>query len=88
MDADATNITAPVENLVMMIPGTRTPVGRAAIFGGLGAITAFGIKPSFSFKPDGTPRPWIVTNSGDKEATLFPYWAYILVPGFIFSVLL
>lgn len=84
----ADNITAPIENLVMMIPGTSTPVGRAAIFGGLGAGIAFGTKPDFSFKQDGTPRPWIITNPGDKEATMFPYWAYVLVPGFIFSVLL
>lgn len=82
------NVTAPVEDLVMMIPGTSTPIGRAIIFGGAGAAIAFGVKPAFSFNADGTPKPWIVTNSDDPSATLFPYWAYILVPGLIFSVLL
>jgi hypothetical protein len=88
MEGEISNVTAPIENLLLMIPGASTPVGRAVVFGSLGGAIAYYARPSMSFKPDGTPKAWIFTDSADPDATLFPYWAYVAVPGFIFSVLI
>lgn len=77
---------AAIESLLMSVPGAQTPLGRAALFGGAGMAVAYFVRPSLSFKPSGAPRSWIVTNGNDPEATLFPWWAWIVVPGALFSV--
>ena len=82
------NVTAPIENLLLRIPGAATPVGRASIFSVAGGAFAYYVRPEMSFRKDGSAKPWILTNSSDPEATLFPYWAYAIVPGFVFGVLI
>lgn len=82
------DVLAPVESLVMAIPGTATPLGRAAIFGGAGVAYAMAMKPLMSFKPDGTVRPWIVMDANNPEAAVFPYWAWGVVPAVLFGVLI
>ena len=86
--SEGMNPTATIENLLLMVPGGATPIGRAAIFGAAGGAFAYFVRPSASFKPDGTPKEWILTNQNDPDATLFPYWAYVIVPGVIFGVLI
>lgn len=85
-DAAAASSPAAIESLLMSVPGAHTPLGRAALFGGAGGAFAYVVRPSLSFKANGAPRSWIVTNGNDPEATLFPWWAWIVVPGALFSV--
>ncbi len=80
------NPLAGIEQLLLKVPGAATPVGRVAIFGGAGAAYAYNMRPSISFHADGSPRPWILMDSNNAEATLFPYWAWFVVPGAIFGV--
>lgn len=76
-----------LEQALMAIPGASTPFGRASIFGGAGLAFAYTVRPSLAFHADGSPRKWIVTNGSDPEATIFPWWAFGLVPAVLFSVL-
>lgn len=79
---------AAIENILARIPLGTTPIGRAVVFGGTGGAIAYAIRPSMSFKKDGTPKNWTFTNPDDPDSTLFPYWMYVAVPAFIFSVLI
>lgn len=78
-------ITA-LESLLLNVPGCSTPLGRALVLGGAGAGVAYGLRPSISFFPDGRVRPFIVTHPQDPEATMFPWWAYAVVPAVLFGV--
>jgi len=80
------DVMTPLEELVNMVPGTSTPLGRVAVFGLAGTTFAYAVRPEMSFNKDGSARPWIVFDSKNPEATLFPYWAYGLVPAVLFGI--
>ena len=81
-------VLAPIEALVMAVPGTATPLGRAAIFGSAGMALAWSMKPSMSFDHTGRVRPWIVMDANNPEAAVFPYWAWGVVPAVLFGILI
>ncbi len=76
----------PIESVMLKLPMCNTPLGRAAVFGTLGGGIAYGVRPSMSFKADGTPKEWILVSPSDPDATLFPWWAYIAVPAVIAGI--
>ena len=80
------NPLAGIEQVLVNIPLCQTPAGRAAVFGSLGGGIAYFLRPSVSFNADGSPKPWIMFEANNANATLFPYWAWVVVPGVIFSV--
>lgn len=75
-----------LESLLLNVPGCATPIGRVVVLGGAGAAVAYYVRPSVSFHADGSPRPFIVTHPHDPESTLFPWWAYAVVPSLLFGV--
>lgn len=77
-----------LESLLVCVPGAATPLGRVAVFGGSGMAFAYFVRPEVSFHADGSPRKWIVTNGEDKQATLFPWWAWGVVPAVLFGILI
>ena len=81
-------VMAPIEELVAMVPGAATPLGRVAIFGGAGAAYAMAVKPLVSFTEDGKARPWVLFDPHNEQAAAFPYWAWGVVPAVLFGVLL
>lgn len=85
---ESNNLMSPLERLFMQIPLGNTALGRSLIGMGAGAAIVYGVKPNVSFFPNGAPRPWIFTDSKNPEATIFPWWAFIVVPGALFGVLL
>ncbi len=85
MEGVDTQLTS-LESMLLAVPGGSTPFGRIAIFGGLGTAVAYFVRPGMSFNEDGSPRPWIVTDSQNPQATLFPYWAYTVVPAALFGI--
>jgi hypothetical protein len=82
------SIITPVEQVVGALPLGQSPIGRVVLGLGLGISIAYFVRPSMSFYPDGRPRPWILTDSKNVEGTIFPYWAYPLVPAILLGVLL
>jgi hypothetical protein len=82
------SIMNPIESVLSMVPGASGPIGRTVIGGGIGGTYAFVAKPSVSFTADGAARPWILINSSDPEGTIFPWWAWIVVPATVFGVLI
>lgn len=85
--ADA-NIITPVEQVVGALPFGGSPIGRIALGLAAGTALAYYVRPSMSFGKDGKPRPWIILDSQNPEATVFPYWAYPIVPAVLLGVLL
>jgi hypothetical protein len=79
-------VIGPLEDMLAGIPGMRYPLTRGLIgtAGGLGF--AYVAKPGVSFGPDGSARPWALTNGGD--GTMFPWWMWGAVPGLILGVFL
>lgn len=75
------NATTAMEDIMLKIPFCSTPIGRTLVFGGAGAAFAYTVRPAMSFYPDGRPREWILVDRSNPEATLFPYWAYLVIPG-------
>jgi len=84
----ASNIVAPIERLFLALPMGSSPLGRTLLAGGTGLGLAYALRPSFSFDAKGKPRPWIVFDQRNPEATIFPLWAFFVVPGLIFGVFL
>ena len=80
------NTLAPIESVFASLPLGSTPMGRVLLCGVIGGAIAYAVRPSFSFRADGTPRNWILTNRDDPEATLFPYWAFVALPAIIGGV--
>ena len=70
----------------MSVPGGATPMGRVMVFSTAGTAFAYLVRPSMSFNEDGSAKPWIVTDANNPNATLFPYWAYTVLPGLLFGV--
>ncbi len=81
-------IVAPIEELLSKIPLMEYPSARAAAAGGLGYLIASTVKPSVSYDKNGNQRPWMLTDPDAADATLFPWWAWIVVPGAIFGIFL
>lgn len=88
MNEGGVDVITPIEGILLQIPGAATPLGRVAVFGGAGAAFAYWVRPSVSFDESGQPKPWIVTDSKNPNATLFPYWAWFVVPATLFGVLI
>jgi len=82
------SVVAPVEQVFMQLPFGGTPIGRVVLAGGAGGAFAYYVRPSCSFDKNGNPRPWIVFDSKNPEACVFPSWAWIVVPGAVFGLFL
>jgi hypothetical protein len=84
--AEPDNVLAPIEDLLMNIPGCSTPIGRIAVFGGGGAAFAYAVRPSISFTDAGVARPWILMDARNPEATLMPAWMWGFLPAALFGI--
>lgn len=81
-------VVAPVEQAFLALPFGGSPVGRVVLAGGAGAALAYFLRPSVSFDAHGNARPWILFDSRNPDATVFPYWAYFVVPGAVCGLFL
>jgi hypothetical protein len=79
-------IMTPIEAVVGKLPLGNYPAGRALWGAGIGGAIVFGVKPSFMFNEDGTEKPWIVFDSSNPDATIFPWWAGIVTPALLLGV--
>ena len=79
-------VIAPVEKILGTLPFGTYPLGRAALTAGAGATFAFMVRPSVSFHDDGTPREWILLDQSNPQATIFPWWAWSVLPGVFFGI--
>lgn len=64
--------------------GLNTPLHRfvagSALFGAL----EYSLRPSYSYKEDGSPRPWNVISSA-PDATLLPAGSSTIIPAFFIA---
>jgi len=81
-------VITPVEQTFLALPGGGSPIGRMIISGGAGAAVAYFVRPSVSFDANGNARPWILFDSKNSDATIFPYWAWFVVPAVTFGLFL
>jgi len=81
-------VIAPVEQVFLALPFGGSPVGRVLLAGGAGAAFAYFLRPSVSFDKNGNPRPWILFDSKNPNAAIFPYYAWFVVPGAICGLFL
>lgn len=81
------SVWTPIESLFAAL-GLGTPVSRGLFGVGLGALVAFGIKPSGSFNADGTPKTFspLLPASEKSKGTLFPWYFYPLLFGLLFGL--
>ena len=79
-------VITPIEQGLSYLPGGTYPAVRTLYGFGAGAAFAYVVRPSVSFEANGKPRPWIITDSGNSQATIFPYWAWAVLPGLFFGV--
>jgi len=84
-DLDRAVIT-PIETLLSQLPFGGSPMGRMFLAGGAGGAFAYYVRPSVSFNKDGSPRPWILTDSSNPDAAVFPWWAFIALPAVTFGM--
>jgi hypothetical protein len=81
-------VIAPVEQAFCALPFGHTAAGRVVLAGGAGVALAYAVRPSVSFDTHGNPRPFILFDSKNPEATIFPYWAWFVVPGVVCGLFL
>jgi hypothetical protein len=86
--AEQSAVIAPVEQAFCALPFGSTPTGRVLLAGGAGAAFAYFVRPSVSFDANGNPRPWVLFDSKNPQAAVFPYWGFFVVPGVIFGLFL
>jgi hypothetical protein len=79
-------IITPLEQALSYVPGAQYPAVRLAMGFAAGSLFAYKVRPSVSYDSAGNPRPWIVTDSSNPEATIFPYWAWGVLPAVFFGV--
>jgi len=81
-------VIAPVEQVFASLPFGSSPSGRVLLAGGAGAAFAYFVRPAVSFDKNGNPRPWILLDSKNPDATVFPYYAWFVAPAVIFGLFL
>lgn len=54
--------------------GLDSPDKRFVFFNFVGGLGTWAVRPESMFDRDGTPRPWIVSSPGLKNATTIPWW--------------
>lgn len=84
--------TSPVAKLWDGIEGVYDSMGlmtgeaaqaRRFVFGALvGGGIMYLMKPTASYNPDGTPRPWAMSSPNASDKTALPWWAPGLAFGF------
>jgi len=88
MEQSQQNLISPVESFFASVPLGSSPIGRVAMGAGLGLAVIYFVRPNMSFFPNGTARPWIVTNWENVEAAVVPWWAWPTVPALLFGFLI
>ena len=78
-DIDQAVIT-PLENLLVRLPMGGTPLGRMILGGVAGGAVAYYARPSVSFNPDGSAKPFILMEPDNPDAAVFPWWGFIVLP--------
>ena len=81
-------MAAPVEHLFASLPLGSTPLGRVVLAGGAGLALAYAVRPSCSFDANGNARPFVLFDQSNPAATMFPHWAYFVVPAVTFGLFL
>jgi hypothetical protein len=91
-------IIKPIEGTMGMLPYGNTPVGRMVWAGGAGTAFAYVVRPKISFYeatapgPGGglwLPKKWSLTapvGTPSNELTIFPAWAWTVLPALMFGV--
>lgn len=65
--------------------GLGSPLARGVAMGALGGALEYTLKPSFSYKQGGAPRPWILFST-DPDATPLPPGSLALLTGVFFAL--
>lgn len=68
--------------------GLGEPLTRFAFGSAVGAVVAWAVRPSVSFFPDGSPKPWTFFADPGEESTAMPWYVVSVLPGIFFSVFL
>lgn len=86
-------IIKPIEGTMAMLPYGNSPIGRMVWAGGAGTAFAYFVKPDISFydTPAGErlPKLWSLTapaGTGSGQLTIFPVWAWTVVPALLLGV--
>lgn len=79
-------VIVPIERALAALPFGGSPLGRAAITAAMGGAIAYYVRPSVSFDENGQPRPWILIDQQNPNATIFPWQAWVVVPGILFGI--
>ncbi len=73
-------IITPIENLLVQLPMGGSPMGRMMIGATLGGGVAYYLRPLVSFDEAGNPKPFILFDSDNPQAAVFPWWGFIVLP--------
>lgn len=79
------SIIQPIETAFSSV-GLTTPVTRGAAMALVGGALEYYFKPSYSYRPDGTPRPTVYLQPGAADATYLPAGSTAILTGLFFSL--
>jgi len=85
-------IIKPIEGTMAMLPYGNSPIGRMVWAGGAGTAFAYLVKPDISFfGPEDfrQPKLWSLTapaGTNSAQLTIFPAWAWTVVPAVLLGV--
>lgn len=66
--------------------GLSSPISRGLAMGAVGAAVEWNVRPSYSYRPDGSPRPWIVLSGDSVDSTYLPMGSTAIITGMIFGL--
>jgi len=73
----------PIENSFAAV-GLSSPLSRFAAMAAVGGAIEYSIRPSYSYRGDGSPRPWILLDQS-ADSTYLPAGSTALLTGLFFG---
>lgn len=81
-----TEIWSGIESAFSTV-GLTTPISRFVAMGAVGGAVEYSLRPSYSYRADGSPRPWVLFDPNSADSTYLPASSTALITGFVFGFL-
>lgn len=79
-------IWSGIENAFAVV-GLNNPVYRFVAMGAVGGIVEYSVRPAYSYRPDGSPRPWVLISGNNAvDSTYLPAGSTAIITGLTFAL--
>lgn len=66
--------------------GLNSPTSRMVAMAAVGGAVEWSVRPSYSYRPDRSPRPWILLSGDTADSTYLPAGSTAVITGLVFGL--